>query len=242
MFSFLKMKHPAAQVAQSQIDATYYRLRMRALFGVFIGYIAYYFVRSNFTLSTPYLKAQLHLSATEIGLLSSCMLIAYGISKGVMSALADKANPKRFMAFGILLSVVVNILMGFSSAFWMFVALVIFNGIFQGMGAGPSFITIAKWFPRRLRGKVGAVWNISHYIGGGMVAPIIGASLALFGSEHWQAATYLAPAALAAMVALVVLACGTGSPYTEGLPPLEKILKPVMHRGISAGAHRHQNL
>ncbi len=225
MFSFLKMQHLGAQVADSQIEAAYYRLRMRALFGVFVGYIAYYFVRSNFTLSTPYLKAHLHLSATEIGLLSSCMLIAYGISKGVMSALADKANPKRFMAFGILLSVAVNIMMGFSTAFWMFVALVIVNGIFQGMGAGPSFIIIAKWFPRRLRGKVGAVWNISHNIGGGMVAPIIAASLALLGTDNWQIASYWAPAALAALVALVVLALGTGSPYTEGLPPLEKILK-----------------
>ena len=58
-------------------------------------------MRNNFTLSTPYLKEQLDLSATQIGLLSSCMLIAYGISKGVMSSLADKASPKVFMACGL---------------------------------------------------------------------------------------------------------------------------------------------
>ncbi|SUX86247.1 sn-glycerol-3-phosphate transporter [Citrobacter koseri] len=42
---------------------------MQALLSVFLGYLAYYIVRNNFTLSTPYLKEQLDLSATQIGLL-----------------------------------------------------------------------------------------------------------------------------------------------------------------------------
>lgn len=109
------------------------------------------------------------------------MLIAYGISKGVMSSLADKASPKVFMACGLVLCAIVNVGLGFSSAFWIFAALVVFNGLFQGMGVGPSFITIANWFPRRERGRVGAFWNISHNVGGGIVAPIVGAAL-----RYWQ--------------------------------------------------------
>lgn len=81
------------------------------------------------------------------------MLIAYGISKGVMSSLADKASPKVFMACGLVLCAIVNVGLGFSRAFWIFAALVVFNGLFQGMGVGPSFITIANWFPRRERGR-----------------------------------------------------------------------------------------
>ena len=227
MLSFLRPGAPAARVPDNAVEATYYRQRVRALLGVFIGYAGYYFVRSNFTLSTPHLKADLHLSTTEIGLLSSCLLIAYGLSKGVMSSLADKADPKRFMALGLLLSVGVNLLLGFGTAFWMFAALVIANGIFQGMGAGPSFIVISKWFPRRQRGKTGALWNISHNIGGGMVAPIVGASMALLGSEHWQAASYWAPAVCATLVAFAVLAVGAGSPESEGLPALGRIPLPI---------------
>ncbi|KXA87496.1 phosphoglycerate transporter protein [Klebsiella pneumoniae] len=123
------------------MQATYGRYRMQALLSVFLGYLAYYIVRNNFTLSTPYLKEQLDLSATQIGLLSSCMLIAYGISKGVMSSLADKASPKVFMACGLVLCAIVNVGLGFSTAFWVFAALVVLNGLFQGMGVGPSFIT-----------------------------------------------------------------------------------------------------
>ncbi|MBC3251664.1 phosphoglycerate transporter [Serratia fonticola] len=224
MFSLLKPSAAAKHVPPEQVQATYQRYRMQALLSVFLGYLAYYIVRNNFTLSTPYLKEHLDLSATQIGMLSSCMLIAYGISKGVMSSLADKANPKVFMACGLVLCAIVNVGLGFSTAFWVFAALVVFNGLFQGMGVGPSFITIANWFPRRERGRVGAFWNISHNIGGGVVAPIVGVAFAVLGSEHWQSASYIVPAGVAVLFALVVLWLGKGSPRSEGLPALEQMM------------------
>lgn len=224
MLTILKTGQSAHKVPPEKVQATYGRYRIQALLSVFLGYLAYYIVRNNFTLSTPYLKEQLDLSATQIGLLSSCMLIAYGISKGVMSSLADKASPKVFMACGLVLCAIVNVGLGFSSAFWIFAALVVFNGLFQGMGVGPSFITIANWFPRRERGRVGAFWNISHNVGGGIVAPIVGAAFAILGSEHWQSASYIVPACVAVFFALIVLVLGKGSPREEGLPSLEQMM------------------
>ncbi|KHN53994.1 phosphoglycerate transporter PgtP [Pectobacterium fontis] len=225
MLSFLKPKVATHKVPKKDIVAVYQHNRIQALIGVFLGYLSYYIVRNNFTLSTPYLKEHLHLSATEIGLLSSCMLITYGISKGLMSSLADKANPKMYMAIGLFLCALVNIGMGFNSAFWLFTVLVIFNGFFQGMGVGPSFITIANWFPRRERGRVGAIWNISHNVGGGIVAPIVGTAFAFLGSEHWQTANYIVPALIAILMAGILLLIGKGSPVSEGLPPLHEIVK-----------------
>lgn len=193
MLSIFKAGPAANKVPAEKVQETYGRYRIQALLSVFLGYLAYYIVRNNFTLSTPYLKEHLDLSATQIGLLSSCMLIAYGISKGIMSSLADKASPKVFMACGLILCAIVNVGLGFSTGFWIFAALVVFNGLFQGMGVGPSFITIANWFPRKERGRVGAFWNISHNVGGGIVAPIVGAAFAILGSEHWQSASYIVP-------------------------------------------------
>lgn len=224
MLSILKKGPSANKVPAEKVQATYGRYRIQALLSVFLGYLAYYIVRNNFTLSTPYLKEQLDLSATQIGLLSSCMLIAYGISKGIMSSLADKASPKVFMACGLVLCAIVNVGLGFSTAFWIFAALVVLNGLFQGMGVGPSFITIANWFPRRERGRVGAFWNISHNVGGGIVAPIVGAAFAILGTEHWQSASYIVPACVAVVFAISVLALGKGSPREEGLPALEEMM------------------
>lgn len=225
MLSILKPKVATKQVAPQDVQRVYKSSRIQALLGVFFGYMAYYIVRNNFALSTPYLKNALSLTATEIGLLSSCMLIAYGVSKGIMSSLADKANPKVYMALGLLMCALVNIMMGFSTAFWVFAVLVIFNGFFQGMGVGPSFITMANWFPRKERGMAGAFWNVSHNIGGGIVAPIVGIGFAMVGSDHWQMASYQVPAAVAIVFAMIILALVKGSPVSEGLPPLTEIIK-----------------
>lgn len=224
MLSIFKAGPAANKVPAEKVQETYGRYRIQALLSVFLGYLAYYIVRNNFTLSTPYLKEHLDLSATQIGLLSSCMLIAYGISKGIMSSLADKASPKVFMACGLVLCAIVNVGLGFSTGFWIFAALVVFNGLFQGMGVGPSFITIANWFPRKERGRVGAFWNISHNVGGGIVAPIVGAAFAILGSEHWQSASYIVPAGVAVLFAFIVLILGKGSPRQEGLPALEQMM------------------
>lgn len=225
MLSILRPKVATTKVAPEKIGQTYKRFRIQSLMGVFLGYMAFYIVRNNFALSTPFLKQDLHLSATQVGLLSSYMLIAYGISKGVMSSVADKANPKLYMALGLTLCALVNITLGFSTAFWMFAVLVVLNGFFQGMGVGPCFITMANWFPRKERGIVGAIWNVSHNVGGGIVAPIVGIGFALVGAEHWQAASYQVPAAVAIIFSLIILALCKGSPVSEGLPPLSEMVK-----------------
>nr|WP_158997241.1 MFS transporter [Pigmentibacter ruber] len=228
MFSILKPKTSSVKVPNENIKETYNRFRIMALSSVFVGYLSYYLVRNNFTLSTPYLQHELQLTNTQIGFLSSCMLISYGISKGVMSSLADKANPKMYMALGLILCAIVNIGLGFSSLFWVFAGFVVLNGIFQGMGVAPSFITIANWFPSSERGRVGSIWNISHNIGGGVVSPIIGGSLALLGQDKWQISSFIIPAGISIGIAFLVIYLGKGSPTQEGLPELKEIIPEKM--------------
>lgn len=191
MISLLRPRSSKAHVPQDRITKVYRSLRRQTLLGITIGYACFYIVRNNFALSTPFLKADLDLSAAQVGLLSSYMLIAYGLSKGYMSSLADKADPKRFMALGLILCALINIVLGFSTGFTAFSILVVLLGTFQGMGVGPCFISMAKWYPKKERGIIGAIWNTSHNIGGGLVAPIVTLGFFLFGSEHWQTASYL---------------------------------------------------
>ena len=159
MFSFLQSK-AGSPVPESEIQIRYNRLRWHALFGIFIGYVAYYILRNNFLLSSPELISDFGFTKKDIGFISGTMLIVYGISKGVMSALADKSNPKHFMIFGLVMSAIVNLLMGFSTSFWIFLFLCVLNGIFQGMGAGPAYVVLASWFPRKSRGVTTAIFNM----------------------------------------------------------------------------------
>lgn len=211
-----------APVAKENIEERYSKWRWYALGGAYMGYVAAYWVRNNFAFASPNLVADLHFSKTEIGLLSSCLLIAYGLSKGVMSSVADKANPRYFLALGLLLSVAANILLGMTSSFWLLAVLLAVNGIFQGMAVGPCFILLASWFPRSIRGTMTAVWNTSHNVGAGMVAPIAALAVVL-GWSDWRVGAFFLPAALATVIAVLVAIFGVGTTYQEGLPPVQKI-------------------
>ena len=207
MISFLASKQ-GKPVPEAEVHDRYNRLRWQALFGIFIGYAAYYILRNNFLLSSPDLIRDFGFTKQDIGFVSGTMLIIYGVSKGLMSALADKSNPKHFMIFGLGMSALVNLMMGFTTAFWIFFLLCMLNGIFQGMGAGPAYVVLASWFPRKTRGITTAVFNISHNVGGGLVAPIAGGAVAWLGETHWQSAHFVVPAAIAAVVAAIVYFAG----------------------------------
>ena len=237
MFSFLKPKVRRSKVPQNEIMPTYKRYRLMSLLGVFLGYMAYYIVRNHFTLSTPHLKEFLNIDKAHIGYLASCVLVSYGLSKGYMSSLADKADPKRFMALGLFLCCCVSVGLAFSPTYTTFVVLAILLGTFQGMGVGPAFITIANWYPRKERGMVTAFWNISHNIGGGLVAPVVGLGTLVFAGEKWQLASYIFPAMVALSFCVIILLLVKGKPEDEGLPHLNEII-PDEHSAFQNVPHR----
>lgn len=105
-----------------------------------------------------------------------------------MSSLADKVDPKTLYGFGTFLCCCVSVGLAFSPTYTAFAVFAVLLGTFQGMGVGPAFITIASWYPRKERGMVTAFGNISHNIGGGLVAPVVGLGTLIFAGEKWQVA------------------------------------------------------
>ncbi|XUP88761.1 hypothetical protein B6672_001780 [Campylobacter jejuni] len=67
------------------------------------------------------------------------------------------------MALGLILCALVNVLLGFSNSFYAYVGFVIALGVFQDMRVGPSFITLANWYPKK-REEFTRPFGISHII------------------------------------------------------------------------------
>ncbi|MCG7410160.1 MFS transporter [Paenibacillus sp. ACRRX] len=222
MLGWLKKAPAVPRLPEHMIAKMYNIFRIRTLMGIFVGYAGYYLVRNNFTLSTPYLASEYGFTPSQIGLLSAAMAVTYGISKFFMGNLADKAHTQRFIAIGLLLSAIVNIGFGFSSSFALIFMLLIFNGMFQGMGAPPCSIVMANWFSKKERGVKMGIWNTSHNIGGGIIAPIVGIALGIFGTAYWQAGVFIVPSILAIIIAIFVLFCGKDTPQSVGLPPIDE--------------------
>ncbi len=77
-------------------------------------------------------------SKGELGIALSAISIAYGFSKFIMGTISDRSNARIFLTLGLILTAIVNLLLGFvpfftSSITIMFVLLFL-NGWFQGMG------------------------------------------------------------------------------------------------------------
>ncbi len=68
MISIFKPAPPLPELPVDRIDPEYRRLRWQVFAGIFIGYAAYYLVRSNFSLPLPaILKAHPEYSKAQLG-------------------------------------------------------------------------------------------------------------------------------------------------------------------------------
>jgi len=208
-------------VPAQEIDPLYRRLRRQIFIGIFVGYAAYYFVRKNFALAFPELSKQ-GFTNLELVFALSAVSIAYGFSKFIMGSVSDRANPRLFLPAGLALSAAIMLIMGFvpwatSSIAVMFVLLFL-CGWFQGMGWPPCGRSIVHWWSHKERGRVVAVWNCAHNIGGGL--PPLLALLALWWFKDWKGVFYM-PAFAALLVAALVWFLMRDTPQSCGLPPIE---------------------
>ncbi len=208
-------------IPAEQIPAEYKKYRIQVLASIFVGYASYYLVRSNINVAKPYLIHDLGLSKTDVGMLASALTIAYGISKFIMGNVSDRSNPRYFLATGLILSGMTNLVFGFLPSLTLMIVFWFLNGWFQGMGWPPCGRTMVHWFSDGERGTKMAIWNVAHNVGG-MLAPLI-ASYAivvpLLGGS-WKAAFYV-PAILSIITGVLVVIFMRDTPQSVGLPPIE---------------------
>jgi OPA family glycerol-3-phosphate transporter-like MFS transporter len=145
----------AARASESRDGnvARYHRLRWRMLLAVMFCYLFYYTGRQNFGFASHDLRAELGLSATQIGTISAGMLLFYGIGQAINGGLGDRFGARRLMTLGAFLSVVMNWATSFGTSYGAILALWWVNGYVQAFGHGPAGRLIANWWPHRLRGR-----------------------------------------------------------------------------------------
>jgi OPA family glycerol-3-phosphate transporter-like MFS transporter len=215
---------PPATIPHAEIDHVYRQHRRRVFAGIFLGYAAYYLVRNNLALAIPdILREYPQHSKAELGSALTGLSIAYGISKFLMGSVSDRSNPRYFLPLGLLLSCAIMAATGLVKAVYSSLAVLIvlqtLNGWVQGMGWPPCGKTMVHWFSTKERGLVVSFWNVSHNVGGALVANLAFAGVILFGD--WGAKFYF-NAAVAAVAAVIVFVLMRDTPQSCGLPPIEE--------------------
>ncbi|WP_457801980.1 glycerol-3-phosphate transporter [Staphylococcus aureus] len=227
--NFLKPAKHIKPLPENQIDDTYKRLRLQVFLGIFIGYAGYYLLRKNFSLAMPALQEQ-GFTKAELGFALSAVSIAYGFSKFFMGTVSDRSNARIFLVLGLVLTAIVNLLMGFvpffTSGIGIMFVLLFLNGWFQGMGWPPSGRVLVHWFSVSERGSKTALWNVAHNVGGGIMAPIAAWGITTtafinFGYLKGFEGVFIYPALLALIIAAVSYVLIRDTPQSQGLPPIE---------------------
>jgi hypothetical protein len=108
--------------------------RRRILWAATITYAVYYLCRVNISIAIPFLQRSLGYSKTELGMVASSLQVPNGLGKFLNGLIADRTNPRYFMAAGLLLSGVANIAFSASAALPVLALVWALNGWFQSMG------------------------------------------------------------------------------------------------------------
>lgn len=234
MFGPFKPAPHIAELPTDKIDSTYNRLRWQVFGGIFFGYAAYYFVRGNFDLAQKGLIEAGLYNKAELGVIGMWFGLAYGLSKFFMAAISDRANPKAFLPFGLLLSGLCMTMMGLmpwaTASIGIMSILIFLNGWFQGMGWPPCGKTMVHWWSKSERGSIVSIWNTAHNVGGMVPGAMVLLASALYfqntgveatAKDVWQQALYY-PGIAAIIAAFVIYFVMKDTPQSCGLPPIEK--------------------
>lgn len=217
-----KTLQPAAHVPQIEDSETVQKIysywRIRIFYSMFIGYAFYYFTRKSFIFAMPALIQDLGFDKGQLGILSSVLSISYGISKFASGVFADRSNARYFMAYGLILTGIFNILFGCSSSLLWFAFFWGFNGIFQAFGWPACARLLTHWYSKSERGRWWSTWNASQHIGGGVI-PLVTACFAQY--YGWRFAMVL-PGVVAILGGWFLINRLGDTPQSVGLPPIEE--------------------
>ena len=182
-------------------------------------------------MAMPGIEADLGITKVELGLFLTAHGILYGVSRFCNGILADRMNPRYFMAGGLFLCALANFGFGMSSTVWLMGIFWLANGWFQGMGFPPCAKSLSHWFAAEERGVKFSIWNTSHSIGAGLIF-LINAWL-LWYFMDWRLCFFV-PAAIAVVGALLLYNRLRDTPESMGFKPVEEYYEEKIGRSQEA--------
>ena len=214
---FFKMSKPSEPITDPNVvQKKYSRLRWQVFLSATIGYGLYYVCRLSLNvIKKPIVDAGV-LSEGELGMIGSGLFITYAVGKLCNGFLADRSNIRRFMSIGLLVTALINLVLGFTTSFGFFLVLWALNGWAQSMGAAPCVVALSRWYGNKERGSFYGFWSSSHNIGEALTFIATSAIVATFG---WQWG--FKGAGLIGLVGFAIVALFMrDTPQSQGLPSI----------------------
>lgn len=161
--NFFKISEPNYTIDAD--PAKFNRIRLATFISATCGYALYYVCRLSMNVVRKPIVDEGVFSETQLGVIGGCLFFVYAVGKLANGFLADRCNVRRFMATGLLLTALVNLILGMTEMFWVFAVLWGMNGWFQSMGAPAGVVSLNRWYDNKDRGTYYGFWSASHNLG-----------------------------------------------------------------------------
>jgi MFS transporter, OPA family, sugar phosphate sensor protein UhpC len=152
----LNFFHPDSPITRetdkTKIDAFYKKYRWSVFLSTTFGYAIYYVCRLSINVMKKPIIDEGIFTETQLGIIGSALFFSYAAGKLLNGFLADHINIRRFMATGLFVSAIVNLILGSQSLFILFLFLWGINGWFQSIGSNTSVVGLVRWFSKKERG------------------------------------------------------------------------------------------
>jgi OPA family sugar phosphate sensor protein UhpC-like MFS transporter len=214
---FIPSAPAAVKKDKSEIDNIYRRNRWSIILTTTLGYAMYYICRLSFNVMKKPIIDEGLFTETQIGIIGSALFFTYAVGKFINGFLTDRANIRRFMATGIFISAIINLILGFYHGFYAFIILWGLNGWFQSMGATPCAVALTRWYSYKERGTYWGFWSTSHNLGESITFILTAFVVSIAG---WRLG-FEAAGIIGIIASMLILRFLYESPEVEGLPTIE---------------------
>jgi sugar phosphate permease len=159
------------------------KLRYLILAVMCLMYFITYVDRVNISVAAPFLKTEMGLSATQLGLVFSAFAYPYAAMQIFGGWLTDKYGPRLVLTVLSLIWALATILTGFT---WGLTSLLVFR-FMLGVGEGGAFPAATRaftfWMPVSQRGFAQGITHSFARLGGAITPPIV---LAIAATRGWR--------------------------------------------------------
>jgi MFS transporter, ACS family, L-galactonate transporter len=147
---------------------------------LFLAGVVNFLDRTSLSIANTTVRAEMHLSGTEMGWLLSAFSLAYGFAQLPLIGLLDRAGTRAALGGGLVVWSAAQMLTGFVLGFPMFIALRVMLGIGEAPFYPAGIRSVREWFSTETRARATAVMSSSQNFGLAVAPPILtGIMLAL---------------------------------------------------------------
>lgn len=199
-----------------------------------LAYAAFYFPRNAFSAAKVGILEEGLMPREALGLLDTAYLVAYAVGQFVWGAVAERYGTRVVVAGGMVLATIAALFMGIVPALWLFVPLMVVQGLGQSTGWAALSKNIASFFTISARGRAMGFFSTSYAFGGLVAVPVMGwVAYSVFDSWRWA---FFTGAAVMAVVLIIFLIFQRNSTEELGLPGIDEDLakfdEPYTGKGI----------